>query len=128
MEAVCPKHGLVKFYTRGKRGGGRCSRCWLERMEAMRGQLKQELVELLGGKCSRCGYDRSHWAMHFHHVDPATKTERLAYLISKKARLKALEEVTKCVLLCANCHAEVEHGIFTEGKGLEPLTPEGATA
>jgi hypothetical protein len=50
-------------------------------------------------------------ALHFHHVDPSQK--RIA--INAKGVALALEtlraEARKCVLLCSNCHAEVEDGV-----------------
>jgi hypothetical protein len=52
-------------------------------------------------------------ALHFHHLDPSVK--RLA--INAKGVAVALEklraEARKCVLLCSNCHAEVEDGIVS---------------
>jgi hypothetical protein len=57
-----------------------------------------------------CGYDRSPAALQFHDVDPKEK----AFSLSRRGVTIALEaaraEAAKCVLLCANCHAEVEGG------------------
>jgi hypothetical protein len=57
-----------------------------------------------------CGYDRSPAALQFHHVDPKEKV----FSLSRRGVTIALEaaraEAAKCVLLCANCHAEVEGG------------------
>ncbi|MCB0876385.1 MAG: HNH endonuclease, partial [Solirubrobacterales bacterium] len=64
-----------------------------------------------GGGCAVCGYDRTVVNLHFHHVDPATKSFALT-----TARGKSLEsmraEATKCVLVCANCHGEIEAGLI----------------
>jgi hypothetical protein len=50
-------------------------------------------------------------ALHFHHVDPAKKRIEL----NAKGIALALDtlrtEAAKCVLLCSNCHAEVEGGM-----------------
>lgn len=63
----------------------------------------------MGGACARCGYQRSIAALQFHHVDPQTKRFGLGRAMSSS--MEALrEEAQKCILLCANCHAEVEHG------------------
>jgi hypothetical protein len=62
-----------------------------------------------GGCCAICGYDRNAAALQFHHVDPATKEFTLRNGDTRSLeRMRA--EAAKCVLLCANCHAEVESG------------------
>jgi|SRR5215218_219728 len=45
----------------------------------------------------------------FHHLDPKTKQFEITSQTRSLARLRA--EASKCVLLCSNCHAEVEAGI-----------------
>jgi hypothetical protein len=68
-------------------------------------------VEEAGACCQLCGYARSVAALEFHHVDPATKSFGLAVggLTRRIAACRA--EARKCVLLCSNCHAEVEAGV-----------------
>ena len=56
----------------------------------------------------RCGYARSIAALHFHHVDRATKSFAVAGRGITRSLEAARAELAKCVLLCANCHAEVE--------------------
>ena len=67
------------------------------------------MIEEAGGRCLLCGHDRKMAALQFHHVDPTTKlfTLRNGDTRSLK-RMRA--EAAKCILLCANCHAEVESG------------------
>jgi len=69
------------------------------------------LVQEAGGCCALCGYDRSVVALEFHHIDPRSKEFGVAEggMGRSIARLRA--EVRKCVLLCSNCHAEVEAGV-----------------
>ena len=71
---------------------------------------KEILVDEAGGRCCLCGYDRCLAALEFHHLDPLEK--RLE--INAKGTSLALDtlraEARKCVLLCSNCHAEVEVG------------------
>jgi hypothetical protein len=71
------------------------------------------LVDEAGGKCIVCGYDKCHWAFHFHHLDPTTKEFNLAGARQTASLEKLRAEAAKCVLLCANCHAEVEAGVLT---------------
>ncbi len=80
-----------------------------------RRQRKQLLVDLLGGCCRICGYDRDcPGAYSFHHRDPADKTFELGTrgLLGRWHELIA--EVSKCVLLCCRCHAEVHAGLHTD--------------
>ena len=50
-------------------------------------------------------------ALEFHHIDPGAKT----FALSQRGVTLSLEsmraEARKCVLLCSNCHAEVEAGV-----------------
>jgi hypothetical protein len=64
-----------------------------------------------GGQCARCGYDACIAALHFHHLDPATKDFALSNDGVTRSIERARQEAAKCVLLCANCHAEVEAGM-----------------
>jgi transposase len=105
---VCPQHGAVA-HVLDARGSYRCRRCRADAVVRRRRRVKQILVEEAGGCCRLCGYDRHVAALEFHHLDPYTKefglAQRGAHRIDK---LRA--EVRKCVLLCSNCHAEVEAG------------------
>ena len=66
-----------------------------------------------GGRCALCGYDRYIGALQFHHVDPASKRFSLGTRGLARALGAAREEAAKCILLCGNCHAEVEAGVAT---------------
>jgi hypothetical protein len=53
-------------------------------------------------------------ALEFHHVDPSAKEFGLAHRGARSIeRLRA--EARKCVLLCSNCHAEIENGGAVSG-------------
>lgn len=91
--------------------GKRCLKCRSAAVSKRRRKLKEILVSEAGGACVSCGYDRYAGAMHFHHVDPSTKEFHLAHRGVARSLAKARAEAAKCVLLCANCHAEVEEGI-----------------
>ena len=58
-----------------------------------------------------CGYDRTPYNLHFHHVDPQAKSFGIA-VSSGKALAAYLDEIEKCVLVCANCHGEIETGLM----------------
>jgi hypothetical protein len=77
---------------------------------------KIALVHRFGGCCSRCGYARNSAALTWHHVDPAGKSFDLDLRsLSNRSEAQIESEVRKCVLLCANCHAEVHFPQFGRG-------------
>jgi cytochrome c553 len=47
--------------------------------------------------------------LHFHHVDPSKKSFSLTVAMGKSLAVLR-EEAKKCVLVCANCHGEIEAG------------------
>lgn len=105
---VCPRHGEVRFVRRDV--GFRCERCRTEAVTERRRQVKRTLVAEAGGCCRACGYDRCIAALQFHHRDPATKSFTVAGQGLTRSLAASRAEAAKCVLLCANCHAEVEAG------------------
>jgi hypothetical protein len=68
--------------------------------------IKEALVEALGGKCCNCGNKYPSCVYDFHHIDK--KTADPSYIIASGSIAKIAEEISKCVLLCANCH-RIEH-------------------
>lgn len=110
---VCPHHGEHEFghYSRGDgRYSWRCKRCVAEAVTRRHQKIKRTLVEEHGGRCAVCGYDRCIVSLQFHHVDPTTKSFRVA-MSSGKSLAAFREEAAKCVLVCANCHGEIEAGV-----------------
>jgi transposase len=106
----CAQHGLTTF--RRRRGGGyRCSRCSSDAVFRRRRLIKVTLVREAGGACALCGYSRCLSALEFHHVTPADKRFSLSQRGVTRSIERARAEARKCVLLCANCHAEVEAGV-----------------
>lgn len=109
----CRTHGLTTFVRTGSGGHYRCKRCRSEHVTRRRRRVKAALIAEAGGACVLCGYDRYPGALQFHHVDPMTKTFALSTRGVARSLEKAREEARKCVLVCANCHAEVEGGLAT---------------
>lgn len=52
-----------------------------------------------------CGNKYPPEVLQFDHIDPSTKKFNLGDAARNQGRLKVIEEMEKCVLLCANCHA-----------------------
>lgn len=109
IDRPCRRHGLTNFCLE-RRGYYRCMLCRQERVSEWRRRVKRTLVNEAGGKCFLCGYGRCTAALQFHHLDPSQKTFALSDDGVARNIALARAEVAKCVLLCANCHAEVEAG------------------
>ena len=109
----CAVHGWTEFRPVGAARRFRCARCLVESVAERRRALKRTLVGEAGGCCSRCGYDRYAGALQFHHRDAAEKVFSLSNRGVARSLEALREEASKCVLLCANCHAEVEAGVLS---------------
>lgn len=55
--------------------------------------------------CKECGYCKHPRALEFHHRDPVTKKFDISSGATVYGLKRVLEEVDKCDVLCANCHA-----------------------
>lgn len=110
VQLECPKHGPGEFVILNPTGV-RCKRCRSEAVVRRRRLVKRILVEEAGGACRICGYDRAVEALAFHHLEPSTKAFGIGQTGSTRSITASRAEAAKCVLLCANCHAEVEAGI-----------------
>ena len=107
VEYSCKDCGVVgkeHFYTKGYRY--QCKKCWNKRTYQVNRDKLDTLIKERGSRCERCGYDKSFAALQWHHMDRSQKD----FGISSKrgAPLEKLrEETQKCMLVCANCHAEI---------------------
>lgn len=73
-----------------------------------------------GEKCTQCGYSKYRGALEFHHLDKSQKDFSLSELVRRKASpIKLLEEIKKCVLLCANCHRKAHQKIPSTKNGVK---------
>ena len=103
----CKRHGLSEYVLEGS-GSYRCKKCRVYFVDRRRKEVKRKLVHHFGGACKKCGYAGSVAALDFHHIDPSTKKFGIGYKGYTRSYAKALEEASKCEMLCANCHREVE--------------------
>lgn len=84
--------------------------------------LKRNLIAHAGGRCQLCGYDACLDALCFHHT---TGSKRFTIAGSHEQSYAALlREISKCVLVCRNCHAQVHAGL----DGIETLRAEQSRA
>lgn len=79
-------------------------------------KIKAEVVGLLGGKCAVCGTTEQ---LEIDHIDPSTKTIEVSRFNSV-SRVRLLEEIKLCQLLCSDHHKtkSVEEQSVGHGGGL----------
>ncbi len=62
--------------------------------------------------CTLCP-EKNSCCMDFHHLDPSTKVSEVGVLVKNQSYRAIVDEINKCVLLCANCHRKVHNGLIT---------------
>lgn len=63
-------------------------------------------------KCEFCGEDFVA-CLEFHHVDPNSKENDLASMITDHGWKRFTEELNKCICVCANCHRKIHAGVLS---------------
>lgn len=62
--------------------------------------------------CAICGYNKCDAALDFHHSNPEDKVFMInMHSIGIKNNEQLVEELNKCILLCANCHREIHYKV-----------------
>jgi len=81
----------------------------IEAVAKRRRKIKQMAIDYKGGKCQICGYEKYQGALDLHHLYDKS------FGISQKGHSRSWErvrqELDKCILVCANCHREIENGV-----------------
>ena len=75
-------------------------------------KLKYDIIDMykMGQGCAICRYNKCGAALEFHHVDKEEKTDSISAMINRdKSMSEILEEIKKCIILCANCHRELHN-------------------
>lgn len=73
-------------------------------------QWKREALAALKAEagCAHCGIDDPR-VLDFHHSDAAEKTLAVSQLVNRASWEAVLDEVSRCEVLCANCHRIAHH-------------------
>lgn len=106
----CKIHGLSKHRLRTEGNSYRCRKCIAKGVVKRRRKLKMMAIKYLGGKCCKCGYKKCIAALEFHHLDPSKKEFSLSARGMTRAWKIVKKELDKCILVCSNCHREIEYG------------------
>lgn len=61
--------------------------------------------------CKFCGESES-VCIDFHHLEAHLKEDNISKYVVNKSKIKLLEELKKCIPVCANCHRKIHAGIL----------------
>jgi len=67
---------------------------------------RKKLIELHGSSCHDCQREYPAHIYEFHHRDPKQKRFTLGGKELNRRWESVMSEVSKCDMLCANCHKE----------------------
>jgi len=94
------------------------TRKYPERREALiravakrRKKIKAMAIEYKGGACQLCDYSKCHGALEFHHLNRSDKKFGIGDKGYTRSWEKVKAELDKCLLVCSNCHREIESGV-----------------
>ena len=83
-----------------------------------RRKIKALAIEYKGGQCQICGYHKYQGSLDLHHIDHRGKDFGIADKGYTRSWEKVRAELDKCILVCANCHREIEAGIVQLPEGI----------
>lgn len=69
-----------------------------------------------GKPCMDCGIEYPYWILQFDHRPGELKVANVTDLVYWKSLDAVKEEIEKCDLVCANCHADRTHDRRTKSK------------
>ena len=129
----------ARFFEEAKKCVLLCANCHRIRHSQMRStarasspvvehrrRRKIRAVIYMGGACYSCGRSGPPGIFEFHHWDPRSKAFGISQDGNTRSWARVVEELVKCVMLCANCHREVHAGTRELERGWDFLA-EAAT-
>lgn len=70
-------------------------------------KIKLDAIRTLKNQpCQDCNKTYPYYVMQFDHRDPLTKSFTISDSIDAQSLSRLKEEIQKCDVVCANCHAE----------------------
>ena len=90
---------------------------WYEKNKELTAQRSREArlkkrewyLNILSDKfCEHCG-ENDPVVLDWHHTDPTKKEATISWLLQNRSKKAIVEEMDKCICLCANCHRRVHN-------------------
>lgn len=87
-----------------------CKECHYKVRDKVRARNRTKAINLIDEKrskgCEVCGELRP-YCLDFHHVDKESKMYDCSAMKNGMTEKKVIEELEKCIVVCANCHREI---------------------
>lgn len=88
---------------------------WFNDYKARRKEAsKRFIMEPANCRCQICGYNKYFGALAFHHINELNKDFTLSGTKLTYSIKRIVEEASKCVLVCHNCHSEIHAGLIND--------------
>ena len=84
---------------------------YITRNQMRRYERKNWFKSYMSGKaCTNCN-ESAFECLDWHHLDPTKKKWNVSRMLNEfRSKEQILEEISKCILLCANCHRKLHAG------------------
>ena len=87
-----------------------CKECE-KKKNAKKHEEKKEIINTLKS-CGCCCCDENDInCLDFHHIDPEEKDFNMSAAPNKTTK-KIIEEASKCIVVCSNCHRKIHAGVL----------------
>jgi len=86
----------------------RCHKCYMACKKDRKKKIRKWFLDLKKTfSCGKCGENR-YYVLDLHHRDPSKKDRNLG-AVGGWSKERILKEISKCDVLCANCHREFHY-------------------
>ena len=110
---------FTEFYSNGKQPSGKqkykpyCKPCEMAKRQRDHINKILSVIDENHFYCTKCGYDKNISAIEFHHIEPEHKDVNIG-LLKRYSIDKYKKELSKCIMLCANCHRETHNPQYNQ--------------
>jgi len=94
-----------RYYNKSKNENG-----GIDPIRLRRDTYKKAVLTLVGSQCQFCGYNKCIRNLAFHHL--ADKSFGLSSRSFQFALKTIIDELSKCVIACHNCHGEIHDNLI----------------
>jgi hypothetical protein len=107
LRSDCKSCHKLTMRSRSKEHYNENKEYYRKRNERSRKELAQLIKQykIKHNICTDCKLPHPPWRLEFDHIDPKLKTAEVSTLTSF-SKEKILKEISKCQIVCANCHRD----------------------